>query len=62
MDKNQFTATKNQPENNSKDLFKPLTDITIEKISGGDKDHKGWCDLASFSQANFIPEVREVSW
>ena len=61
MNKDQSITTKNQPKDNSS-LFTSLTDFTIEKISGGDKDHKGWCDLASFSQASFIPEVREVSW
>lgn len=49
MNKNQLTVSKAQSKNNSGDLFRPLTDLTIEKISGGkDKDHKGWCDLMSF--------------
>lgn len=51
MDKNQLTVSKTQSKNNSEDLFRPLTELTIEKISGGGKDHKGWCDLMSFSQA-----------
>lgn len=62
MNKDQSITTKNQPRDNSS-LFTSLTDFTIEKISGGgDKNHQGWCDLASFSQANSIPEVREFSW
>ena len=52
MKKDQPTANPKKLKDTS-NLFTSLTDITIEKISGGDKDHKGWCDLASFSQAGF---------
>lgn len=50
MKKDQHTATKKQQKNNS-DLFTSLTDLSIERISGGDNDHKEWIELISFAQS-----------